>query len=500
MDYAYGLSVAARKWPRRTALVCGDLRIGYAELDARVDRRAAGLHARGVDRGATVASLFLNTHHAVELYLALARIGAVLVPINPRAVAPEIVHVLDDAQCRWLVHDPEFDAVARSACRDAALQVQRIRPAADDDAIDWNACSADAPFAGRRAIGGEEVACILYTSGTTGKPKGVVRTHAANLFNVMNVMIAAPRAEADVELFTLPISGIGTVHFLLPSLYSGATVVLLRKFDARHAWRLLASESVTRAFLAPTMIHAMLDLPPHECAAPALRTVDTAYEIPDRLRARIVERFGTNVFHMYGLTEAQLFLPSPGAFVAKPGANGKPMGLMEFRVAGPDGVELPPATVGELQLRGPSAMAGYHRNPEATDRTVVDGWVRTGDLGFVDDDGDFHFTGRLKEIIKTGGYNVDPLEVENVLHDLDEVAAAAVVGVPDPYWGEAVVAFLVAPQTCDDRTVLEHCRGRLSGYKVPKHLLRIDALPVNPTGKIERGTLRREAAARLGRG
>jgi fatty-acyl-CoA synthase len=498
MEYSYGLTVAARKWPSRTALVCGGLRTSFAELEARVDRLAAGLLPHGVGRGTAVASMFLNTHHAVELYLALARIGAVLVPINPRAVAPEIVHVLDDAQCGWIVHDQDFDEVARTACRDAALPVRRIRPGASagDDALDWDACRSDAPLADRPAIDGGEVACILYTSGTTGKPKGVVRTHAANLFNVMNVMIAAPRAEAEVELFTLPVSGIGYIHFLLPSLYAGATVVLLRKFEPRGAWRLLEDEGVTRAFLAPTMMHAMLDVPPEEARAPRLGTVDTAYEVPDRLRTRIVERFGANVFHMYGLTEAQLFYPSPGSFVAKPGSNGKPMGLMEYRIVDADSREVPCGTPGELQLRGPSAMRGYHRNDEATRRTVVDGWVRTGDLGFVDADGDFHFTGRLKEIIKSGGYNVDPLEVENVLHDAPAVRAAAVVGVADPYWGEAVVAFVVADPGCDDEALLAHCRARLSGYKVPKHLYRVDALPVNPTGKVERGTLRREAAAR----
>jgi fatty-acyl-CoA synthase len=502
MDYAYGLTVAARKWPHRTALVCGRMQLSFAELDARADRLAAGLIARGVTRGASVATLFPNCHEAVELYLALARIGAVLVPINPRAVAPEIVHILDDAECDWLAHDPSFEDAARAACVDAARAVRRIRSGAGDragdDTVALEDCRADAPLTDRPEIHGEAIACILYTSGTTGKPKGVARTHAANLFNVMNVMIAAPRAQDEVELFSLPISGIGYIHFLLPSLYSGATVVLLRKFEPGLAWRLLESHGVTRAFLAPTMMHAMLEVPPEHGRAPQLRTVDTAYEIPDRLRGRIVERFGSNVFHMYGLTEAQLFYPSPGAFVARPGSNGKPMGLMEYRVVDDATGELPPGRVGELQLRGPSAMAGYHRNDEATRRTVVDGWILTGDLGFIDPDGDFHYTGRSKEIIKSGGYNIDPLEVENVLHDHAAVDSAAVVGVPDPYWGETVVAFLVMRTACSDEALVAHCKARLSGYKVPKQLLRVEALPVNPTGKVERGTLRRMAASMSG--
>jgi acyl-CoA synthetase (AMP-forming)/AMP-acid ligase II len=503
MDYSYGVAVAARKWPHQRALVCADASISFKALDLRINRLACGLVARDVRAGDRVAFLLQNTIEAVELYMALARMGAVAVPINNRSVGAEIAYLLDDSGACLLVYDPAFEAAVESAM--AELQAPppvlcSTGPSRRDAVLPYESLLHGSGAAPPASVQDTDTACLLYTSGTTGKPKGVERTHGANLVNITNVLLAAPRAPGDVEMFSLPISGIGYIHFLLPSLCAGATVVLLRKFDAQEAWLTLVRHQVTRAFLAPTMLQSMLEVPGHEQHGLALQTLDTAYEIPERLRREIVQRFGTNVFHMYGLTEAQLFYPDPGAFLRKPGSNGKPMGLLEYRVVDDEGRDVQNDTrVGELWLRGPSLMKGYFGNPAATADALRNGWLRTGDLGYLDADSDFHFVGRRKEIIKSGGYNVDPMEVENHLCNHPLVRDAVVVGVPDERWGEVVVAFVVLRpgSQIEDAEIADFCRGALSSYKIPKHFFRTDTVPRNATGKAERARMRSAAQALL---
>ncbi|QEC48082.1 long-chain fatty acid--CoA ligase [Baekduia soli] len=337
----------------------------------------------------------------------------------------------------------------------------------------------------------DAVATIMYTSGTTGVPKGVARTHRANAWNVVNSALGSPRTPEDVELFNLPAFGIGLLHFAIPALLGGATLVLDGAFDPARVWALLGAGDVTRTFLAPTMISAMLAVPAQERHdVSSLQVVYCAYEFAPRLRERALERFGDVFVYMYGLTEAQLTCTRPGDFTAKPGSVGTAMGALRLRIVGDDGTPLPAGEVGEIALQGPSTMAGYHGRPEETAATLRDGWVHTGDLGRIDADGDLHYVGRSKEMIKTGGFSVDPTEVEQVLLTLPGIAEAAVVGVADEHWGEMVVAFAAPPGPAGEAEVIAACRARLAGYKVPKKVRFLDALPLNATGKVQRGALR----------
>ena len=467
MEWSYVLRAACERHPRRVALRHGERAITFAELEARVGALAAGLAARGL-AGETVAWMLPNVPEAVELALALGRIGAISVPLNGRLTEEEIAYILADAGAQLLVAEAE--------------DVVELRGTADPDR-GW-----DVPDGA--------IATLLYTSGTTGFPKGVVRTHRANAWNVVNSALGSPRTVDDVELFTLPVFGIGLLHFALPALLGGATVVLDGAFDARRVWALLGAGDVTRTFLAPTMISALLDVPEHErFDVSSVRTICTAYEFADRLRERALARFGDVFVDMYGLTEAQLTCAAPGDFMAKPGSVGGAMGVLRIRILGEDGRALGVGEVGEIALEGPATMAGYHGRPEETAAALQGGWVRTGDLGLLDADGDLHYRGRRKEMIKTGGFSVDPREVERVLLAVEGVADAAVVGVPDDHWGEMVVAFVAAPGTLTDEALLAACRARLAGYKVPKALRRLDALPLNATGKVARGRLRERFAA-----
>lgn len=494
VDYAYVLRVAANKFSDRPAVVFGDQAWTFAELDAAVDRTAAALDELGLG-GQTVASVLLNEPETVALYLALARIGAVSVPVNARLVHEEMAFVLEDSGAVALVVDREYVQAGREL-RGRVDGVERLLVANGeaDDAIGLpEMVSAQAPTELWPEVDGTSAATITYTSGTTGFPKGVVRTHDANLWNVANSALGSPRTPHDVEFFTLPIFGIGFLHFAMPAWLCGACVLLDRAFDAARTWRLIEQHRPNRIFLAPTMVDSMLAVPGGaRVDVSCLDTIYCAYEFHEALRDRALQRFGDIFVYMYGLTEAQLTAAGPGEFARKPTSAGKPMGLMRVRILDPSGDAVPQGTVGEIALEGPALMAGYHNRLDATAEALADGWVRTGDLGFLDADGDLHFSGRSKEIIKTGGYTVDPAEVERVLFALPEVREAAVVGVPDEHWGEMVVAFVVAhPEAqVDEERVRAHCRRHLGDFKIPKAVRTLAELPKNPTGKVERGRLR----------
>jgi fatty-acyl-CoA synthase len=494
MDYAYVLRVAASKFPGRRAVLFQDDVLTFADLDDVVDRTAHALAAQGL-AGQTVASILLNEPSTLAVYLGLARIGAVSVPVNTRLTTEERRYVVEDAGASALVVDREFAAagLVLGEMVDAVEQVL-ISNGAHAGATDLDDLAAQqdrGEYSGQ--VPGDRVATIMYTSGTTGFPKGVMRTHDANLWNVANSALGSPRRPDDLEFFTLPIFGIGFMHFALPTLLAGGCLLLDRGFDPERTWELIARHRPSRIFLAPTMIDSMVAVPGSDRVdASSLEIIYSAYEFPEPLRRRALERFGDRFVYMYGLTEAQLTAAAPGGFAAKPTSAGKPMGLMRLRIVDEHGSPVPPGTVGEIALEGPAVMAGYLGLPEATAHTLRDGWVCTGDLGYVDDDGDLHFAGRKKEIIKTGGFSVDPVEVEHRLFELVEVREAVVVGVPDEHWGEMVVAFVVASPgaTVDEQCVRTHCRERLADYKVPKAIRTLDELPKNPTGKIERGRLR----------
>lgn len=495
MDYSYPLLCSCERNAGRVALVGRRGSVTYDELEDRIAGLAAGLRELGAT-GSRVASVMANDPETVEVYMALARCGAVGVPLNTRLAPGEKRYMLEDADVSLIVASDEF---AEEAAR-LAETVASVRGIVTVGEAQGALASVGAlretppgPEPSASATGEEEPATIIYTSGTTGAPKGVVRSHRANSWNAVNSALGSPRTTHDVELFNLPLFGIGFLHFVVPALLGGATIVLDGAFDPVRAWELLERHRATRTFLAPTMLATMLAVEGQEARdIDALELVYTAYAFPARLRERALARFGPRFIYMYGLTEAQLTCSAPGDFEAKPTGVGRTMGVSRVRVVDADGASLPVGETGEIAFAGPSIMTGYHGLADATGETVVAGWVRTGDLGCFDADGDLHYVGRSKEMIKTGGFSVDPVEVENAILMLDEVREAAVVGVEDERWGEAVVAVisLESGAALEPADVIAACKGEIAGYKVPKHVLVIDELPKNPTGKVERGRLR----------
>lgn len=498
MDTAFPVRVAASKFPERDALVFRDHRLTFAQLDAQIDRLAQGLCDAGL-HGKTIASVLHNDPRTVCLYMAAARAGAVNVPVNTRLTAAELAYIINDSGAEVLVIDREI-LQASQGLPDLIPGVARsvvLEPEYTQAEDFGGLLGPESPLEFFTTVNELGAATIIYTSGTSGFPKGAVRSHRANLWNVANSVIGSPRSpHGEVELFALPLFGIGFVSQVIPTLLSGGTVVLDRVFDPTRSWQILEQKAVTRTFLAPTMIASMLDVPDHErFSVPSLNTVLVAYEFSERLRAKALQRFGDIFVNMYGLTEAQLCAGVPGEFAEDPGSVGRPMGMARVRILDPDGKPAAPGEVGEIAFETPAAMTEYHGLPDETSRNVRGSLVLTGDLGYLDDDRKLRFVGRRKEIIKSGGFSIDPVEIENVIHELDNVTEVAVVGLSDERWGERVVAFVVAPEgSHDPEAVQAHCRSRLAAFKVPKEVQFLASLPKNATGKIERARLRQPAA------
>ncbi len=498
-DYSYPLRVAADKYAARTAFVYKGDRWTFREFDAATDRLASSFERAGLT-GERVVLLLQNEPMTVMTYLALARVGATSVPVNPRLLADEITFIIEDSGATAIVADAAFAANARELAErsPAVRQLFTVNCGTEDAGErleDLLAAGGPPPTVD---VDPMSIAMIVYTSGTSGFPKGVARTHDANLWTTVNMVLGQARFPHDVEVFVLPLFGIAFIFQVMPMILSGGAIVLDGAFDPARTWELLEEHRATRVFLAPTMLDSMLAIEGHESRdVSSLRILNTAYEFPERVRTRTAERFGDLVAYMYGLTEAQLCISTPSEFAQDPTNAGHPMGMMRIRVVDEQHQPVESGVVGEITMEGPSLMSGYHERVEATADALADGWLYTGDLGYIDAEGRLHISGRKKEMIKTGGFSVDPIEVEKALLAYPGVREAAVVGAPDEHWGEVVVAFVSADEAVqrsqDD--LLAFVKSRIAGFKCPKRVSFIDTLPKNAMGKIERARLRKQAAA-----
>ena len=477
--------------PDREALVDGDARITYRDLATRAEAAARLLWEQGVRPGDRVATLTANRGEFVELLYAVARVGALLVPLNWRLAAPELAYQLADAGARVLFTEP---AQAEAAGR---LAVEQRVVFGGDYAARRDGARAEPPP--EAEAGFSDPYLILYTAGTTGRAKGAVLTHANLFWNVANMAIAVGLSEADTTVTILPMfhsGGIGL--FTLPSLTLGGRVIIQRSFDAAGLRELIVNERAAVVLGVPATWLAMAELPDFTAQdCPSLRYLCSGgAPLPTPLIDRLAER-GFVVLQGYGLTETApggTLIPPPD-WRRKAGTVGKPMLFVELRAVADDGAPVPAGTIGEVQFRGPNVFAGYWRRPEATAEVFTgDGWFRTGDLGIFDDEGFLTLVDRKKDMVITGGENVYSAEVEDVLFAHPAIAEAAIVGVPDERWGERVVAVIVrrsgSAVTADE--VIAFCRERLAKYKSPREVVFIDVLPRNAAGKVLKRQLREQ--------
>jgi fatty-acyl-CoA synthase len=463
------LADRARTTPDRVGIDYRDREVTYRELDDAANRLASWFAERGLRRGDRVATLTGNTPEHVAVFFACARLGLILAPLSWRLTGPELAYQLGDSEPAVFLVEPEYSELAEATggkFEPLVIPGGDVAPrdvAADDDAL-----------------------LLVYTSGTTGKPKGALLTHANCFWTNVGFDVATGISGDDVVLQVLPQFHCGgwNVQALL-SWWKGARVVLERAFDADRCLELMERKRVTTTMGVPANYLFMSQSPRFADAdlSSLRRAVVGGAPMPLALLETWRER-GVEIVQGYGLTEAApnvLCLPAEDA-VRKAGFAGKPYPQVEVGLSDES----------ELLVRGPNVFAGYWRNPEATAETVVDGWLHTGDLAERDAEGYYRISGRLKDMYISGGENVYPAEIEDVLLSLDGVGDAAVLGVPDERWGEIGVAFVVLEPgvSLSTEEVLEWCRGRLARFKVPGSVRFLDELPRSGMNKVLKDELR----------
>jgi len=454
-------------------------RIGYGELEARVNRAAAGLAGLGVVAGDRVALALPSEPLYLELYFAAALLGAILIPLNTRLTAAELGFQIDDSEPRVLICAPGIDVPARVGTRMLTPEELRARMPLHAD---------------RRtpAPGGEQAQVILYTSGTTGRPKGAVLPHRKTYWNSRNAERYFELVPDDVVIVPIPLfHSFGLKILSVPTLFVGATAVLVDRFDPIALQNCVARERATLLGAVPVMYERMLGAGLVKEKFASLRF---AFSAGAALGVATIERYaqaGIRLKQGYGQTETSILccLDAVDA-LRKAGSVGKPVAFGEVRIADEHGRDVAPGTRGEVVVRGPIVMTGYWRRPEETEQSRIEGWHRTGDLGVMDDEGNVSLVGRLKELYISGGENVYPAEVERVLGQHPAVSEVAVVGVPDAKWGEAGRAYIVpADRDFDATALLVWASERLARYKLPRDVVVVAELPRTASGKVQKHAL-----------
>jgi fatty-acyl-CoA synthase len=477
----------ARMAPDRTAVIFDERAWTYGELHDRVLRLAHALRALGVRAGDRVAYLGANHPAFLETFFATCAAQAIFVPLNFRLAPPELAFILGDCGADVLVHAADHAEVA------AGLGARRTVNLADGYE-DLMASVPGAPLDEPASL--DDICMIMYTSGTTGRPKGAALSHANLTWNCVNVLLDVDLARDEVTLVSAPMFHAAALNMTcLPTFAKGATAVIMPSFDPDGAFDLIERHRVTWMFGVPAMFAAMARSPRWPRAdLSSVRILECGgAPVPESLIQTYRAR-GLTFLQGYGMTET-----APGALFLGPeaadrvGSAGKPSFFTDVRLAGPDGE--PPATgePGEIQVRGPNVIASYWRRPDATGEAFTgDGWFRSGDAAYVDEDGFFHVFDRIKDVIISGGENIYPAEVEAALYEHPAVAECAVIGVPDETWGEVGRAIIVLrPDARADGTeLLGSLDGRLARYKIPKSVEFTDALPRNATGKVLKKLLR----------
>jgi long-chain acyl-CoA synthetase len=493
----------AREHGARTALICEDRRWSYAELELRTRKLACALAARA-ERGARIALLAENRPEGIECYYGVPRAGQCLVLLNYRLAGPELAQQLADCGAAVLIGERALlDRVAPHAQQFPGLQLRVALDDAGPGELHYEALLASGDALPEPARGSpDELAWIIYTSGTTGRPKGAMLSHANLVAGVLSSVLTRPIGPGEVYLYPFPLCHISG-HNLVGLHLCGHPVVLMRRFEPAALFETVARQRVTSLSLAPTMIAMLLDDPALARAGlSSLRAVRYgASSIPAELLRRAMAALGCEFWQGYGMTELAGNVLSLDGEAHRRGlagepqllrAAGRPSPLVDLRIVDDEGRELPDGSVGEIAVRGDQVCSGYWNDPEATRAALRGGWLFTGDVGQRDTEGFYYVLDRKKDLIITGGENVASREIEDVLHLHPGVREAAVVGVPDARWGESICAVVAArPGTRPSPgELIAHVRAHLAGYKKPRHVLFVDALPRNPGGKVLKAELR----------
>ena len=508
------LMVTSAICPDRIAIAFEGNRYSYADLSTRSNKLANALAGLGVGKGDRVVLVDVNTNLCIETYFATAKLGAIYVPLNFRAKADELGFMINDSGAtvvlvgnRYIPLIEEIKGEIKGAKHVVALG-DRAEGMEHYESI-LEAAPDEEPFT---ELEDSDLTILMFTAGTTGRPKGVMLAHQNfSEYVLNNVTPAEPDAE-EKNILTVPMYHIAGIQAIMAAIYGGRTLVIQRQFEAADWMQLVQEERVDRAMMVPTMLKQLMDHP--EFASYDLSSLKVitygAAPMPMEVIKRAIQVFpDTRFINAFGQTEsaATITMLSPEDHVIEGtpeevetklkrlGSIGKPLPDVEVVIMDEDGSVVPAGEVGEIVARGARIMKGYWKQDEATSATIdKDGWLHTGDLGYQDEESYIFLTGRAKDVIKRGGEMISPEEVENVLLEHPKVEEAAIIGVPDTEWGERVRAVIVpkAGETIDPDELIELCRQRLASFKKPEAVVFTDELPRNPMGKILKRVLREQ--------
>ncbi len=506
MNIATVIERWADRYPDREALVCGDHRATYKEFENRIERSVSILTDLGVFKGAKFAMLMDNSIEFLEIYFALARLGAWCVPLNTRLTVDELVYFFNHSGALGVAYDFAFERVVRAcAARCPALtRFLSVTGSEWQEAVDYDE-AAPSESKGLRVgdpePGLDDVQAIMYTSGSTSQPKGAMLTNGNWLWNAMAMSLTLSAENLRINACAVPLfhtAGVQTNTF--PTLVAGGKVVIIPTaggFDAAVLARAIEAERVRFVYMAPAMWSAMakledLDDYDFESLDLPLAAGGVVAGTTDR---RLAEVLKAPLLYAYGLTEAAPLVSVLTREDAPkyPGSVGKPAVTVNVRIVDDAGQDVATGEVGEIIVSGPNVFRGYFNNPDATAYGLRNGWLYTGDLGRFDSERALYFVDRKKDMIKSGGQNIYAAEVEEVLTQHPDVAQAAVIGLPDEKWSEIVTAIvLLRPgKGASEHELIEHCRSRMASYKKPQRVIFVEELPTLATGKLDKVALRR---------
>lgn len=488
-----------RRTPDKLAVVDlgSERRFSYAQFDARISRLAGYLRDElKVKRGDRIAVLAMNTTDTLEVQFASGRIGAIFLPLNTRLTIPELQYIVGDASPTVMIHDAEL--------ADVALAVAKLCTVSSTLLLGPNgpyetAIAASAPLDKAELIMLDDISTIMYTSGTTGQPKGAIITHGMTFWNCVNLGGPAYISPSSVLLTVLPLFHTGGLNcYTNPVLHAGGTVLIMRAFDPGAALQLISDPShrINVFFGVPAIYQFMAQHPAFARADFSRLVIGGVGGAPMPVPLlKAWEERGVALQQGYGMTEtspAVLTLDKEDA-VRKAGSSGKPVLHTEVRIVRPDGTDAEVEELGELWVKGPNITPGYWNRPDANQSSFTDGWLHTGDAARIDKEGFYTIVDRWKDMYISGGENVYPAEVESVLHQLAAIAEAAVIGIPSERWGETGMAIIaVKPgHSITEAEINAHCEANLARFKRPHMIQFVDALPRNATGKIHKPTLRK---------
>ena len=507
------LLISSSICPDREAIIFEGNRWSFSDLADRSNRLANALAGMGVGQGDKVGMLQVNCNECIEVYFATAKLGATYVPLNFRARAEELEFMINFSEASALFLGQRYVKMINSMREQIPGMKNFVSvegPA--EGMLDYESVIAEAdPEEVFTDIDDNDTSILMFTAGTTGQPKGVMLTHDNLATYVLNNVSPADPDIEEKNILTVPLYHIAGMQAVLAAVYGGRTLVVQRQFDPSDWMTLVETERVTRAMMVPTMLKQLMEheeFPKRNLSSLQVITYGAA-PMPVEVITKAIEVFpGTRFINAFGQTESAstitMLTPEDHVIEGTPGERaiklkrlgsiGRALGDTEVKIFDEDGSEQPVDEVGEIVARGPRVMKGYWKAEEATNSTIRNGWLYTGDIGYMDKAGYIFLSGRAKDIIIRAGENISPEQVEATLHSHPAIDEAAVIGVPDPQWGEKVRAIvaLKAGAQATEADIIEHCRGQLASFKKPESVIFVDSLPRNPLGKVLKRVLREE--------